>query len=104
MPGTLSHRVRRLSRMELAGAGQIYITGTTAYVGHITNRAHPGTSSLDVSDPREPKLLAQLSVEEPDSHSHKVRVRSREGKVRCRSLTARNGRRSLLPVQSGVRK
>jgi len=60
--------------MELPGAGQVYVTGDTAYVGHITNRAALGTSVLDVSDPREPRLLAQLKVDEPDSHSHKVRV------------------------------
>ena len=40
MDKTLSHRVRRLSRMELPGAGQIYVTGETAYVGHKIGRAH----------------------------------------------------------------
>ena len=74
MDKNLSNKVRRLSRMELPGAGQIYVAGNTAYVGHITNRAQLGTSILDVSDPREPRLLAQVNVEEPDSHSHKVRV------------------------------
>src|SRR5689334_19273983 len=74
MDNRLSHKVKRLSRMELPGAGQVYVTGNTAYVGHITNRAQLGTSILDVSDPKEPRLLAQVNVEEPDSHSHKVRV------------------------------
>ena len=68
MDKPLSHKVGRLSRMELPGAGQVCVTGNTAYVGHITNRAQPGTSILDVSDPKEPRLLAQVKVEEPDSH------------------------------------
>src|SRR5205823_4365460 len=32
------------------------------------------TSILDVSDARHPKLLSQIVVDEPDSHSHKTRV------------------------------
>ena len=54
MDKNLSHKVRRLSRMELPGAGQVYVTGNTAYVGHITNRAQLGTSILDISDPTDP--------------------------------------------------
>src|SRR5436305_6234650 len=76
IPGTpqLARNVKRLSRLELPGAGQVYVAGKYAYVGHITNRQRLGTSILDVSDPRQPKLLSQISVDEPDSHSHKARV------------------------------
>jgi hypothetical protein len=76
IPGTpqLARNVKRLSRLELPGAGQIYVAGKYAYVGHITNKERLGTSILDVSDPRQPKLLAQISVDEPESHSHKARV------------------------------
>jgi hypothetical protein len=66
--------VKRLSRLELPGAGQIYVAGKYAYVGHITNKERLGTSILDVSDPRQPKLLSQIAVDEPESHSHKARV------------------------------
>jgi hypothetical protein len=76
MPGTpqLARNVKRLSRLELPGAGQVYVAGKYAYVGHITNKERLGTSILDVSDPRQPKLLSQIAVDEPDSHSHKARV------------------------------
>src|SRR3954449_8149962 len=70
----LAHNVKRLSRLELPGAGQGTGDGNYADIGHITNKERLGTSILDVSDPKKPKLLAQLSVDEPESHSHKARV------------------------------
>jgi hypothetical protein len=70
----LERNVRRLSRLELPGAGQVSVAGKYAYVGHITNKERLGTSILDVSDPRKPRLVSQLQVDEPDSHSHKARV------------------------------
>ena len=60
--------------MELPGAGQVTVEGKHAYVGHITNKEGLGTSILDVSDPRKPRLLQQIFLEEKDSHSHKARV------------------------------
>src|SRR5207248_8941064 len=62
IPGTpqLARNVKRVSRLELPGAGQIYVAGKYAYVGHITNRQQFGTSILDVSDARHPKLLSQI--------------------------------------------
>ena len=70
----LEKNVRRLSRLELPGAGQVTVAGKYAYVGHITNKERLGTSILDVSDPRKPRLLTQIFLEELDSHSHKARV------------------------------
>ena len=70
----LARNVTRLSRLELPGAGQVTVEERFAYVGHITNKERLGTSILDVSDPRNPKLVFQLRVEEPESHSHKARV------------------------------
>ncbi|HZQ73602.1 MAG TPA: hypothetical protein VFB08_11850 [Burkholderiales bacterium] len=70
----LEHNLRRLCRLELPGAGQVTVAGRHAYVGHITNKERLGTSILDVSDPGKPRLLSQLFIEEPDSHSHKARV------------------------------
>ena len=70
----LARKVKRLSRLELPGAGQVTVDGNYAYIGHITNKERLGTSILDVSDPRQPKLVSQLTVDEPDSHSHKARV------------------------------
>jgi len=70
----LARNVRRLSRLELPGAGQVTVAGKYAYVGHITNKERLGTSILDVSDPRNPRLLSQIHLDEADSHSHKARV------------------------------
>jgi len=66
--------VKRLARLELPGAGQVTVEGKYAYVGHITNKERLGTSILDVSDPRNPRLLSQIHLDEADSHSHKARV------------------------------
>src|SRR5690606_25901521 len=70
----LSRNITRLSHVDLPGAGQVYVSGQYAYVGHITNKERLGTSILDVSDARNPKLLSQIFLDDPDSHSHKARV------------------------------
>ncbi len=70
----LSKNVTRLSHFDLPGAGQVYVAGQYAYVGHVTNKEGLGTSILDISDPKKPRLLSQVPVGDPDSHSHKARV------------------------------
>jgi hypothetical protein len=70
----LAHNVTRVSRLELPGAGQVYVDGRYAYVGHIPNPQQLGTSILDISDPRHPKIVSQIVLEDPESHSHKARV------------------------------
>ncbi|MCC7486986.1 MAG: hypothetical protein IT529_18605 [Burkholderiales bacterium] len=70
----LARNVKRVSHLDLPGAGQVCVDGKFAYVGHITNRQGLGTSILDVSDAKHPKLLAQVPVGDPHSHSHKARV------------------------------
>jgi len=59
-------------RMEIAGGGQIVIYGNYAYVGH--QHRPQGTTILDISDPRKPKILSTLTPGHPWSHSHKARV------------------------------
>src|SRR5512145_3148521 len=71
---SLTKNVTRVSHLDLPGAGQVYVDGKYAYVGHITNKEGLGTSILDVSDPKKPKLLSQIPVADPNSHSHKARV------------------------------
>src|SRR5258706_7828128 len=66
--------VPRLSHLDLPGAGQVTVAGDYAYVGHIPNKQRLGTSILDVRDPKHPKVLSQIFLEDPDSHSHKARV------------------------------
>ena len=70
----LHKNVKRVARLELPGAGQVTVEGKYAYIGHITNKERLGTSILDVSDPRNPRLLSQIHLQEDDSHSHKARV------------------------------
>jgi hypothetical protein len=70
----LQRNVARLSHLDLPGAGQVTVAGRYAYVGHITNKQRLGTSILDVSDPRKPRLVSQLHLDDGDSHSHKARV------------------------------
>jgi hypothetical protein len=76
VPGSaaLARNVRRLGHLDLPGAGQVTVSGQHAYVGLIPNRAHLGTSILDVSDPRNPRVIATITLDDHSSHSHKVRV------------------------------
>ena len=67
-----SSNIRHLCRMEIAGGGQIVIDGNYAYVGH--QHRPQGTTILDISDPRKPKILSTLMPNHPWSHSHKARV------------------------------
>src|SRR6185295_6258929 len=71
---SLTKNVTRVSRLDLQGAGQVYVDGKYAYVGHITNKEGLATSILDVSDPKNPRVLVQLPVGDKVSHSHKARV------------------------------
>ncbi|MDP2241866.1 MAG: hypothetical protein Q8K18_17140 [Burkholderiales bacterium] len=70
----LARNVKRLSRLELPGAGQVLVEGSYAYIGHIPNKEQLGTSILDVSDPKNPRIVSQLFLDDPTSHSHKARV------------------------------
>jgi hypothetical protein len=72
--GATARNVRRLGHLDLPGAGQVTVAGQHAYVGHIPNKQNLGTSVVDISDPKNPRLVATVMLDNPDSHSHKVRV------------------------------
>jgi hypothetical protein len=72
--GALARNVRRLGHLDLPGAGQVTVAGHYAYVGHIPNKQNLGTSIVDIADPANPRLLATVTLDDPASHSHKVRV------------------------------
>ena len=76
MPHTpqLARNVMRLAHLDLPGAGQVYVQGNYAYIGHLPNKQNLGTSIVDVADPRKPRLVSQINLEDPTSHSHKARV------------------------------
>ena len=71
MSQALSSNVRRLSRLDIEGGGQVVVRDGYAYIGHM--KPPLGTSIVDVSDPAQPKLIARLESS-PWSHTHKVRV------------------------------
>src|SRR5206468_10516814 len=45
-----------------------------AFVGHLPNPDGLGTSIVDIADPRRPRVAATVMLDDPASHSHKVRV------------------------------
>jgi hypothetical protein len=60
-----------VSHIDCPGGGQVWVQGTTLYVGHM--RPTSGTTIIDVADPKVPKIVATIGVRE-GWHSHKVRV------------------------------
>jgi hypothetical protein len=73
-PPSLARNVRRLGHIDLPGAGQVSVKGQYAYVGHIPDKSLLGTSVVDISDPRDPRVVAQIMLTDWESHSHKARV------------------------------
>lgn len=64
--------MRRVSRFDIPGGGQVVVRGRHAFIGHI---APPyGTTILDIGDPKNPKVVSQIALEDNRSHTHKVRV------------------------------
>ncbi|HMF23296.1 MAG TPA: RNA polymerase subunit sigma-70 [Pseudolabrys sp.] len=72
--GALARNVRRLGHLDLPGAGQVTVAGKFAYIGHLPNKEDLGTSIVDISDPKNPRLVTSVRLGDPASHSHKVRV------------------------------
>ena len=67
-----SDNITPLSRLDLPGGGQVTIENNYAYVGYMYGPE--GTSILDISDPRDPKVVWTTKLDNPQAHSHKVRV------------------------------
>ena len=67
-----SSNVKHLCRMEIPGGSQIVFQGRYCFIGH--QHGPDGTTILDVSDPRAPKVVCKLMVAHPQTHTHKVRV------------------------------
>ena len=72
--GAAAHKVRRLAHLDVPGAGQVTVAGRHAYVGHIPNKEQLGTTIIDVADPYNPRVVATITLDDPASPSHKVRV------------------------------
>ena len=63
--------IRQVAWLDCAGGGQVVLDGDRAYIGHMD--APHGTSVVDVSDPKHPRITASVDIP-PGLHSHKVRV------------------------------
>ena len=62
---------KEVADVDCEGGGQMYVDGTTAYIGHMD---YPlGTSMYDMADPKNIRFLTQIEIPE-GMHSHKVRV------------------------------
>lgn len=68
---TNARNTKLLSHIDCPGGGQVWMDGTTLYIGHMREPA--GTTIVDMSDPRKPRQIARLDVP-AGWHSHKVRV------------------------------
>jgi hypothetical protein len=88
--GALAKNVRRLGHLDLPGGGQVTVAGHYAYVGHIPNKQQLGTSIIDIADPARPRVVATITLDDPSSHSHKVRVAG--------GLMAVNHERNMTPI------
>ncbi len=69
---TLARNIRRIGQIDIPGGGQVVVQAGYAYVGHM--KPPFGTTILDVSDPKHPRVAAQIMLADPYSHTHKVRV------------------------------
>ncbi|HET6317859.1 MAG TPA: hypothetical protein VFG86_15505, partial [Chloroflexota bacterium] len=73
--GELAWNMRLLGQTDLNGHGDcmhVNLKGQYAFVGHM-GESRVGTSIVDVSDPRAPRVVKQLETP-PGTHSHKVQV------------------------------
>ncbi|MGQ0663026.1 MAG: RNA polymerase subunit sigma-70 [Pseudomonadota bacterium] len=71
-PAALARQVKRIAHLDLPGGGQVVVERNRAYVGHM--KPPHGTSIIDVSDPRHPRLIARIMLADNHSHTHKARV------------------------------
>lgn len=71
--GALAHKLRRIGHLDIPGGGQVVVDDRGyAYVGHM--RPPHGTTIIDVRDPKNPRVAAEIGLEGGLSHTHKVRV------------------------------
>ena len=73
LPQTVDSRnIRAIAWLDIPGGGQVRVEGRYAYVGHM--KPPHGTTIIDVSDARNPRVVSTIDLEGDHSHTHKVRV------------------------------
>ena len=70
--GTSASGLRQVAYVDCPGGGQVVVQGHYAFIGHM-DPPH-GTSIVDVSDPRKPRLVSRITLPDLHTHTHKVRV------------------------------
>ena len=70
MPSALN--TKHIAHIDCDGGGQVWVDGNILYIGH--QRPPSGTTIVDISDPRNPRVLLDLQVP-LGWHSHKVRAK-----------------------------
>ncbi|WP_193368449.1 RNA polymerase subunit sigma-70 [Pelagibius marinus] len=68
----LARNLKRVGHLDLPGGGQVVVQDGFAYIGHM--KPPFGTSIVDVRDPKNPRVTAQIMLADNFSHTHKVRV------------------------------
>jgi hypothetical protein len=63
--------IREVGYFDWVGGGQVTVDRNVAYLGHV--KSPHGTTTVDVSDPKHPKLMQTIEMP-AGTHSHKVRV------------------------------
>src|ERR1700761_4274301 len=66
-----SLNTKRLAHIDCPGGGQVWVDGTTLFIGHM--RQPTGTTIVDIADPQNPKVLNRIEMP-VGWHSHKVRA------------------------------
>lgn len=69
---TLAKNIARIAHLDLPGGGQVIVDKGYAYIGHM--KPPHGTSIVDISDPKRPRVVSTIELADPYSHTHKVRV------------------------------
>lgn len=80
--------IREVGYFDCVGGGQVFVEREVAYLGHV--KSPNGTTTVDVSDPKNPKLIQTLEMP-MGTHSHKVRV--------ANDIMVTN--REVMPFKSG---
>ena len=70
--GDVAHNITKLGSLDLIGGGQVVVQGNYAFVGHM--KPTDGTTIINVTDPKNPKIIWQGQTNGNKSHTHKVRV------------------------------
>ena len=110
-PSPLARNVRRLGHLDLPGAGQVTVAGRHAYVGHIPNKNHLGTSIIDIADPGNPRVVATITLDDHElaqpqgagrwrHHDRQSRAQHERDRTARRELPA--ARRELDARRSGA--